>query len=323
MNHAAVGKVLFLDASTIDLGDIDLSGLQSVAPQLEVFATTTTDELPHRDKSAWCVITNKVVLNSGFFRTRPALKLVCVTATGTNNVDLEAAREQGVAVYNCQGYGTDAVAQHTLMLILALSRNLPAYQRDVAAGHWARSNIFCLLDHPIRDLTGLKLGVLGYGEIGQRIASLAGAFGMELLVSERPGLSTIRPGRLAFEQVLSESDVLSLNCPLTAETAELINARTLKQMKPDAILVNTARGGLVHEQALVEALQNNTIAGAAVDVASREPLPANHPFMTPGINLIVTPHCAWGSQTARQNTIAQTADNIRAWRLGARGRRVD
>lgn len=304
------GGAVFLDAATVDCGDVDFTRLREVAKPLHIYPQTSAQELAERHPHAWCVITNKVKLERAFFQTRPNLRLVCITATGVNNVDLDAAADHGVTVANCKGYSTETVAQHTFMLMLALVRSLPQYQHAIAQGEWCRSPMFCLLDYPLRELQGMKLGIVGYGDIGQRVAEIARFFGMEILIAERPG-SAPRPERLSFNEVLARCDILTLHCPLTSENAKLINAKTLGQMQRGAFLINTARGGLIDEVALVEALRENKLGGAALDVLSIEPPPADHPLLQAELpNLLLTPHCAWASGEARQRVIDQTVENI-------------
>lgn len=304
------GGAVFLDVATIDRGDVDLTRLSQIAAPLHLYAQTTSEELPNRHPDAWCVITNKVVLDRRFFQTRANLRLVCITATGMDNVDLQAAREHGVTVMNCKGYSTETVAQHTFMLILALVRSLSPYQRDLAAGGWSNSPMFCLLDHPVRELKGLKLGVVGYGDIGQRVAEIARFFGMPILIADRPN-GPSRPGRTPFRKVLADCDILTLHCPLTPDTENLINTETLNLMRPAACLINTARGQLIDELALLHALREQKLAGAALDVLSTEPPPPDHPLLQAQLaNLIITPHCAWASREARQTALEQTAGNI-------------
>ncbi|WP_440995467.1 NAD(P)-dependent oxidoreductase [Arhodomonas sp. SL1] len=316
------GGAVFLDAASLDRGDLDLTPLEDELPGLMYHPTTTPAELLERVGDAWCVVVNKVVLDAGFFAAFPALELVCIVATGTNNVDLEAAKRHGVTVVHCQGYGTRSLAQHVLALILMLARSIPAYTRDVEQGRWSASPHFCLLDHPILEIQGRRLGLVGHGAIGSEVARLAEAVGMEVVIAERPGAQP-RPGRLAFDEVLESSDVLSLHCPLTDQTRGLIGKAELRRMRPGAYLVNTARGGIVDEGALLQALRDGEIAGAALDVIDGEPPPANHPLITAQLpNLLVTPHCAWGSLEARQAIVAQTAENIAAWRRGEPLRQV-
>lgn len=321
MSVSTNSGVLFLDFDSLDRGDLNLTPLQAVAP-LRCLAFANADDASGEDADAWCVIVNKVILTRDYFAAHPNLRLVCIAATGTNNVDIEAAAEYGVAVVHCQGYCTDTLAQHVLMLILALCRSLPQYQADVARGDWSRSPMFCLLNHPIREVGGMKLGILGYGAIGQRVSELASALGMSIVIGERPGQQA-REGRVSFEDMLSSCDVVSLHCPLTSETEGMIDEDALRRMRPDALLINTARGGLVKEEALVKALREGRIAGAAVDTVSSEPPPADNPLIEANLpNLIITPHCAWGSRQARQNVVQQTAENIAAFLNSERLRRV-
>lgn len=304
------GGAVFLDAATIDCGDVDLTRLSRIAAPLHLYPQTSPEELNHRHTDAWCVITNKVVLDRKFFQARSNLRLVCVTATGINNVDLQAAEEHGVTVANCKGYSTETVAQHTFMLILALVRSLSQYQRDVTAGAWSKSDMFCLLDHPVRELKGLKLGIVGYGDIGQRVAEIARFFGMHILIVIRPN-GPPKPGRTPFHEVLAQCDILTLHCPLTPNTENLINAKTLSLMRPGAFLINTARGQLIDEFALLHALREQKLAGAALDVLTIEPPPPEHPLLQAQLaNLIITPHCAWASREARQTALEQTVVNI-------------
>lgn len=307
------GGAVFLDSATLDCGDVDIASLSNIASPLHLYPQTSAQELAHRHLDAWCVITNKVVLDRIFFATRPNLRLVCITATGINNVDLSAAKEHGVEVMNCKGYSTETVAQHTLMMILALMRSLPQYQQDMAVGAWSRADMFCLLDHPVGELQGLKLGIVGYGDIGKRVAEIGRFFGMQILIAARPN-GSVTSGRTPFREVLSNCDILTLHCPLTQDNTHLINAETLGLMRPKAFLINTARGQLVDEPALLHALSEQKIAGAALDVLTTEPPPADHPLLQAQLpNLIITPHCAWASRQARQNALEQTAENIKQY----------
>ena len=251
------------------------------------------------------------------FAACPELKLVLVTATGTNNIDLAAARAHGVVVSNCQGYGTPSVAQHCLMLLLALATRLPDYQRDVAAGRWQQASQFCLLDHPIVELEGKTLGLLGHGELGGAVARLAEAFGMRVLLGQLPGRPP-RKDRLPLQELLPQVDALTLHCPLNEQTRNLIGAAELALMKPQAFLINTARGGLVDEQALADALRRGHLGGAACDVLTQEPPRDGNPLLAADIpRLIVTPHNAWGSREARQRIVGQVVENAAAFFAGA------
>lgn len=268
-------------------------------------------------------MTNKVALDRAVLTSAPSLRLICIAATGTNHVDLNAAREQGIAVANVVRYATPAVVQHVFALILALTTRLPEYQRAVASGTWQQQERFCLMDYPIRELAGRTLGILGYGELGQAVARVAEAFGMQVLVAQRPG-GKAREGRVALDQLLPQVDVLSLHCPLTDTTRGLIGARELELMRHDALLINTARGGIVDESALAEALRRGTIGGAGVDVLSTEPPREGNPLLPPDIpNLIVTPHIAWASREARQRVVEEIATNIEAFMAGIARNRVE
>lgn len=314
---------LFLDFASLDRNDLDLHSLRVIAASLDCFPQTRPEQLDSRNPEAWCVIVNKVRLDREFFKRRPALRLVCIAATGTNNVDLKAAAEHGVAVVNCQSYGTDTVAQHTIMLMLALVRNLPRYHQDVISGKWSASSLFCLLDYPLRELGELRLGIIGYGDVGRRVGQLAQAFGMDVVVAERHTASAAREGRVDFEEVVRTSDVISLHCPLDDASRHFINEKIFRAMRSDAYLINTARGGLVDETALLCALKEGWIAGAAVDVLEEEPPTASNALITAGLeNLIITPHCAWGSRRARQAIVEQIAENIAAFLNGENLRRV-
>jgi len=303
---------VILDLASLDRGDLELGALLELLPQWGVFDRTPPERLDDHLAGAAVALTNKVVIDRATIQRHPELRLICVLATGMNNIDLDAAAERGITVKNVSGYGTPSVSQHVFMLILMLARQQQRYRRAVERGDWSRSDQFCLLDYPIEDLTGKALGIIGHGELGRAVARLGEAFGMTPLIAERKGRQP-RPGRLPFERVVAEADVLSLHCPLTPETAGLIDAAVLAAMKPTAWLINTARGGLIDEAALAAALNGGDIAGAALDVLSKEPPPPDHPLLTPRDNLIVTPHIAWAARSARQRIIDLTADNIRSF----------
>lgn len=306
-------RAVFLDHPSLDLGDLDLAPLHAVFDELVLHAQTTPEQVAEHLAGAQVAISNKVRLDAATFAACPELKLVLIAATGTNNVDLAAARAHGVVVCNCQGYGTPSVAQHTLMLLLALATRLPDYQAAVRAGRWQRASQFCLLDFPIVELEGKTLGLLGHGELGGAVAQLARAFGMRVLLGLLPG----RPaadGRLPLAELLPQVDALTLHCPLTEQTRNLIGVREIALMKPGAFLINTARGGLVDEQALADALRAGHLGGAATDVLSVEPPRDDNPLLAADVpRLIVTPHSAWGSREARQRIVGQLAENAAAF----------
>jgi glycerate dehydrogenase len=313
---------VFLDLESVDRGDLDLAPLKAACSSWRWHAATDPPETAERVCDAEVVVSNKVVLDRAVLRQARRLRLVCVAATGTNNLDLEAARERGIAVANVTGYATPSVVQHVFSLILALTTRLPDYQRAVTDGAWQRSRQFCLLDFPIRELAGLTLGIVGYGELGRGVARLAEAFGMGVLLAQRPG-GPPRQERLPLQELLPKVDVLSLHCPLTAQTRNLIGSNELALMKSDALLINTARGGILDELALAEALRSGRLGGAGIDVLSREPPRDGSPLLAPGIpNLILTPHIAWASRQSRQRLLDQVAENIRAFQGGVVRNRV-
>ena len=269
------------------------------------------------------MVSNKVVLDRPLLEQLPELKLICVSATGTNNVDLQAAAERGIAVTNVTGYGTATVAQHTFCLILALTTRLLEYQAAVRRGDWQRSDMFCLMDYPIREIAGKTLGIVGYGTLGKGVARIAEAFDMQVLLAQRPG-GKPQAGRLPLNELLPQVDILTLHCPLTPETQNLIGATELALMRPDALLINTARGGIVDERALANALRKGALGGAGVDVLTREPPTNDQPLLQADIpNLIVTPHNAWASREARQRLLDGVAENIRDYLAGGSANRVE
>lgn len=315
-------KAVFLDYESLDKHDLDFSQLKANVADLILYPSTQPTQVLERVQHAEIIITNKVVVDKEILKQCPQLKLILISATGTNNVDLSQAKQQGVVVCNCQGYGTSAVAQHTLSLMLALATSLLQYDRAVKQGEWNKSPIFCLLDFPIIELSGKTLGILGYGELGQAVAKLAKAFGMKVLIGALPG--RLGENRLELSELLPQVDFLSLHCPLTEQTRDLIGASEFEQMKSSAFLVNCARGGIVNEQALATALRTGKIAGAATDVLSVEPPALGNVLLTDDIpNLIITPHSAWGSVDARQRIVNQVVENIQAFKQGQPIRQVN
>lgn len=306
---------VFLDLESVDNGDLDRSSLEACLPHWDWHGFTPAAEVASRIHGAAVVVTNKCPLE------RPALAadglgLVAVAATGTNNVDLAAARELGVTVCNIRDYCSESVAQHAITLLLNLLTGQPWYWNRVRQGEWSASRLFALHDRPIREAHGLALGVVGYGNLGQSVAGKARALGMRVLVAERKGKAP-RPGRLPFEEVLRRADAVSVHCPLTDETRDLIGRAELRSMKPAALLINTARGGIVNERDLAASLRAGEIAGAAVDTLDAEPPPPGHPLLAADIpNLLVTPHNAWASGAARQAALDQLAEVIKAFLAG-------
>ena len=314
---------VFLDRDSLDRGDLDFASLDRILPDLRYCPATAPEQVAARIAQAEVVISNKVMLDAAALRQAGRLRLICVAATGVNNVDLAAAAARGITVCNCRGHVTPAVVQHVFALLLALCTRWPEYRQAVRDGRWQRASQFCLLDFPIRELAGKTLGIVGYGELGRGVARVAEAFGMRVLLAQRPGTVEPEEGRFPLPILLPQLDVLSLHCPLTPDTRGLIGPWELALMRRDAILINTARGGLVDETVLADALRQGALGGAGVDVLSLEPPVTGNPLLAPDIpNLIVTPHCAWGSRESRQRLVEQLAENIQGWRDGAPPRLV-
>lgn len=313
---------VFLDFGTLSRGDIDLSPVRSALEGLDVFAVTPVEAVAGRIRHAEVVIVNKVRLDAAALREAMHLHLVCLAATGTDNVALDVAHERGIAVANIRGYCTESVVQHVFALILALTRHLREYEALIAGQTWRGSPQFTLLDYPMRELTGKNLGIIGYGELGRAVAEVGRSFGMNVLIAARPGKSPASD-RVALGEFFSRVDVLSLHCPLTKQTRGLIGRSELARMKRDALLINTARGAIVDEQALADALREGRLGGAGIDVLSKEPPIGGNPLLADDIpNLIVTPHIAWASREARQRAVDGIAENIRAYREGRGHNRV-
>lgn len=316
--HPAV----FLDLASVDRGDLDLAALRRVAASWATYAQTPAELTAARIGDAVVAVTNKVVVDRAVMTACPGLRLICVAATGTNNVDLEAARERGIAVCNVTGYATPSVVQHVFALMLALTTRLAEHAAAAQDGRWAASDLFCVLDFPFRELTGKTLGIVGYGELGRGVARVAEAFGMSVLVAQRPGGSP-QQGRMPLDELLARSDVVTLHVPLADNTRGLIGERELALMKPDALLIDTARGGIVDEAALIAALRAGRLGGAGVDVLAVEPPRTGSPLLEDlPPNLIVTPHVAWASREARQRLLDEVALNIRAFSEGHERNRV-
>ena len=280
-------------------------------------ADTHPAQLAARLAGASIAISNKLPMPRRLLEQLPGLKLIAIAATGTNHIDLDCCRERGIAVCNVRGYSRHTLPEHTMMLLLALSRSLPGYMRDVAAGKWQQSDKFFLDGAPIADLYGATLGIIGRGAAGEAVARLADAFGMRVLFAEHRGRPGVREGYSGFDKVLKSADAITLHCPLSAETDKLIGARELALMKRGALLVNTARGGLIDEAALVAALASGHLGGAGLDVLSEEPPTGGNPLLELALpNLIITPHTAWASAEAQQLLADQLVDVIEAWARG-------
>jgi len=310
-------KIVYLDAYTANPGDLSWEPLKALG-ELEFFDRTAEDEVLDRIGDAEMVLTNKVVFDRERFAALPNLKYVGVTATGYNIIDLDAAREHGVTVTNVPAYSTASVAQMTFALLLEMTQQVGHHSHLTRWGHWTEAPDFCFWDKPQVELDGLVMGLVGFGQIGQRVARIAAAFGMQVQVhTRRPDRyrGRLDHSQIAFvelEELLAGSDVVSLHCPLTTETELLLNADRLGLMKKGAYLVNTSRGGLIDEEALMQALKEKRLAGAGLDVLTREP-PEHGNQLLAAANCFVTPHIAWATRASRQRLFDTLAGNIRAF----------
>jgi glycerate dehydrogenase len=300
-------RIVFLDRSTLE------ANVRRPAFEHEWTEYTMTAQalVVDRLRGATIAITNKVPLREAELSRLPDLEFIAVAATGMDIIDLDYCRKRNLPVSNVRNYARHSVPEHVMMLILALRRNLFSYREEVARGEWARASGFCLLTHPIRDLHDSTLGLIGYGALGQALEKLALAFGMRVVISEHKHARAIRNGRVSFEEVLRASDIISLHCPLNEETRGLIGKAEFEMMRRDALLINTARGGLVNEAALASALRAGLIAGAGFDVLTKEPPRDGNPLLELNLpNFILTPHIAWASREAMQALADQLIDNI-------------
>jgi glycerate dehydrogenase len=316
-------RAVFLDFGTVSNGDLDPAPLERALPGIVLHQRTAPADLASRIAGFDVVLANKSVIDAATIAANPQLKLVALTATGVDNVDVAAARAAGVAVCNLRDYCTDSVAQHVFALLLALTHRVAEYDALVAGGRWQQAGQFSVFPYPIRELRGRVLGIVGHGALGGAVAKLARAFGMQVGIANRPGGSPAA-GRHDLDELLPRLDVLSLHCPLTDATRGLVSRERLARMKPDAVLINTARGALVDTRALAEALKSGRLGGAGIDVLEREPPPPDHPLLDPSIpNLILTPHVAWAAREARQRCLDELALNVESFVSGGRRNRVD
>lgn len=302
--------IVIFDGYTINPGDLSWEKLDNMCDKLTVFDATPMDKALSRIGDSEILMTSKCPITREFMEKCPNLKYIGCTATGYNNIDVSAAADLGIAVTNVPAYSTDAVAQHTIALMLELTNNVGLHNQSVQNGQWAQSDYFCYWEKPIMLLAGKSLGIIGYGAIGKKVAEIARALGMTVNVfSEDP-------------EAAMKSDFVSLHCPLTTENEKMVNSEFLVNMKPGAILINTARGRLIDERALADALKSGFLGGAAVDVLSDEPASENCPLI--GIeNCIITPHIAWAPKEMRQLVIDRLAENLQAWLDGRMLNRVD
>ena len=326
-------RSVFLDFGTVSHDDLDTAGLERVLPGITLHQSSTDAEVDERIAGCEFILTNKLNITRARMRAVPGLRFIGLTATGTNNIDLEAAKELGIAVCNIRDYCTVSLVQHVIGVMLMLTHRFREYGEAAVDGTWSRSEQFTVAAGPIRELSGRVLGIVGYGNLGKAVAKAArDALGMRVLVAERPGAkpgrevdtqSAIGPVRVTLDELLRTADVLSLHCPLTPATTGLIGRHELALMKPDALLINTARGALVDLDALVAALKGGDLGGAAIDVLPQEPPTDGSPLFEAGIpNLIVTPHIAWAAFEARQRAVDELALNIEDFLRGGRRGRV-
>lgn len=293
-------EIVLLDGYTINPGDLSWKRLELMSDKFTVFDKTPPERVASRIGLCDVLMTSKCQITREIMANAPNLKYIGLTATGYNNVDVKAAADLGIAVTNVPSYATDAVAQHTMALILEITNNVGLHNRSVQEGEWTSSKYFCYWKKPVTLLAGKSIGIIGYGEIGKKVAELAKAFGMTVNIYSRDPEAAVK------------SDYVSLHCPLTPENEKMVNTQFLVNMKPGAVLINTARGGLVDERALADALKAGFIAGAATDVLTTEPPEEDCPLI--GLdNCILTPHMAWAPKEMRQLVIDTLADNLAAW----------
>lgn len=310
-------QVVFLDRDTISPDTVIRPF--SFPHELTVYERTSSEQVAERIAAADIVITNKVALRGAALESATRLKMVAVAATGTDNVDLMACTEKGVVVSNIRGYAVNTVPEHTFALIFALRRNIVAYRESVKAGRWHDAQQFCYFDYPIKDLAGSTLGIIGEGSLGQSVAAIGRALGMRVLFAARKGGQKQGSLYTPFEQFLEQSDVITLHCPLNEQTRDLISDDEFALMKRKPLLINTARGGLVNDAALVRAMRSGQLGGAGFDVTAPEPPENDHPLvqLLDLPNFILTPHVAWASQEAIQGLADQLVDNIEAFHQGS------
>lgn len=321
--HASKPTAVFLDFASLG-PNVDTHALEALV-DVHYHDSSERAEVAARVRDCEIAIVNKTTVDAAAIRGADALELIVLTGTGSDNVDVAEAKRRGIAVANTRGYGSASVAQHVFALILGLTQQIAGYSALVRRGAWQRSSLFTMFDYPLRELAGRTLGIVGSGSIGQTVARLGTCFEMRVALAARPGTprDAVPPDRVHLDDLLEQADVLSLHCPLNEKTKHLIGAPQLQRMKRDALLINTARGGLVDSAALAAALRDGWIAGAGVDVLAAEPPPADEPLLAPDIpNLIVTPHVAWAAKEARQRALDQVTENIAEYLRGGSLRRL-
>ncbi len=316
-------KAVFLDYATMG-PDLDPSPISDLLPDLTLFDVTPDELTAERIKDAEFVFTNKIRFDDKTLAAAKSLRFIGLTATGTDNVDLAGAEKYDIAVCNIRAYCTQSVVEHVFAVLLNLTHSTHQYVQSVRNGEWQESNDFCMLDHPIRELSAMTMGIVGHGELGRGVERIARQFGMTIIIARRPGTAAIADdGRTDFHEVLRRADVITLHCPLNNKTKNLLGEKEFRMMKSDAILINTARGSLIDSAALAAALSNGDIGAAAIDVLAKEPPTDGDPLLDyDGPNLIVTPHIAWATIEARQNAINELAANVDAFLKGEKRNRV-
>ena len=310
-------KIVVLDGHTLNPGDLSWEALHQLG-DVTIYDRTPYDKIVERSLGAEVLLTNKTPLDAATLNQLPDLKYVGVLATGYNIVDTAVCKQRGIPVSNVPGYGTGAVAQFVFALMLELCLHVQKHSDAVFEGKWAKSVDFCFWDYPLVELAGKTLGIIGFGTIGQKVADIAAAFDMQIIAHSRT--QTDQSQRKNFkwvsvDELLAQSDVVSIHCPLTPETQGLINAENLRKMKSSAFLINTSRGSIVNDADLAGALNNNVIAGAGIDVLSKEPPPADNPIFK-AKNCIITPHIAWAAQEARARLMGIAIDNLKSFIAG-------
>jgi glycerate dehydrogenase len=309
--------IVVLDGGALNPGDLSWEPLQALGT-VSVYPRSTREQVVERASEANLVLLNKAIMDREIIQSLPRLRYIGVLATGYNSVDVVAARERGIVVSNVPSYGTACVAQSTIALLLALTNHVHEHGEIARSGRWSASGDWCVWDRPIVELSGKVMGIIGMGRIGQAVARIATALGLNVIGSRGEG----KPGSVPLRQLLAGSDVVSLHCPLTPQTTKLVNPETLATMKKGAILINTARGGLIDEAALARALHSNHLGGAGLDVLSTEPPEPDHPLLRVK-NCIVTPHCAWTSVESRRRLLNQAIENLSNFLLGRPSHQVN
>lgn len=309
-------KIIVVDGYTLNPGDLSWNKLKAMG-DTELFEYSTAEEIRTRAREAQIILVNKAILNAEILSQLPHLQCICVTATGYNNVDITFAKSKNIIVCNVSGYGTDSVAQHVFALLLELANQVGKHHESVQNGDWQRCRDFAYWKMPLVELAGKTMGIYGFGKIGQKVADIAQAFSMKILATHKHPTRDARPGVtfVSLEELFTQSDVITLHAPMSAENKAIVNKALLSKMKPSAFLINTARGGLINEMDLKEALEHDILAGAGLDVLSEEP-PKNGNILIGVKNCIITPHNAWGSLEARERLLEETVENVAAYLRG-------